>query len=69
MPASPAPQTITASTADEANTLLNIVVEEFQHLARQDPGCGILVTKTGPGQFTVELSEHVPYGLTLQAVV
>jgi len=44
--------------------LLNVMVEEFQHLARQDHSCGILVTRTGPGQFTVELSEQVPYGLT-----
>ncbi|MEO5778915.1 MAG: hypothetical protein ABIQ22_03960 [Arthrobacter oryzae] len=67
MTTSPAPATITASTVHEADTLLDVVVEEFQHLARQDRRHGILVTKTGPGKFTVELSDHVPYGLTLEA--
>ncbi|MET4147499.1 hypothetical protein [Arthrobacter sp. UYCo732] len=67
MNTSPAPTTITASTVNEADTLLDIVVEEFQHLARQEGHCGILVTKKGPGKFTVELSDHVPYGLTLEA--
>lgn len=55
---------ITASTVRDADRLLDLVVEELQHLARQDYRCGILVTKTGPGQFTAELSEQVPYGLT-----
>lgn len=55
---------ITASSASDADKLLDLVVEELQHLARRDHRCGILVTKTGPGQFTAELSEHVPYGIT-----
>ncbi|MFD1214840.1 hypothetical protein ACFQ36_22700 [Arthrobacter sp. GCM10027362] len=67
MPITLVPRKVTASTVDEADMLLNLVVEEFQNLARQDPGCGILVTRTGPGQFTVELSEQVPYGLTWEA--
>lgn len=60
-------RSITAFTPAQADTLLNIVVDELQHLAGQDRHCGILVTKNGPGQFTVELSEHVPYGFTLEA--
>lgn len=55
---------ITASSASDAYKLLDVVVEELQHLAKEDYGCGILVTKTGPGQFTAELSAHVPYGIT-----
>ena len=62
-----ASRNITASTADEAGLLLDLVVEEFQQLARRDPGCGILVTRKGPGRFTVELSEQVPYGVTWEA--
>jgi hypothetical protein len=52
---------ITASTVNEAGKLPNLAVEEVQHLARRDHDCGIVVTRTGAGQFTVELSEHVPY--------
>ncbi|NKX51513.1 hypothetical protein HER39_13225 [Arthrobacter deserti] len=60
----PTRQEITAASNDEADQLLNAVVEEMQHLAGQEGTCGILVTKTGPGQFTVELSEDVPFGVT-----
>ncbi|SDR29997.1 hypothetical protein [Arthrobacter crystallopoietes] len=59
---------ITALSTAEAHQLINIAVEELQHLARQEGSRGILVTRTGPGQFIVELSENVPYGLTLEAV-
>ena len=57
-------QKIRATTVDEADQLLNVVVHELQSHARQEGLHGILVTKTGPGQFTVELNEHVPYGIT-----
>jgi hypothetical protein len=59
---------ITATTAEEAQRLLDIVVEELRHLAVNEGTHGILVTKTGPGQFTVELSDNVPYGITEEAV-
>jgi hypothetical protein len=59
---------ITATTAEEAQRLLDIVVEELQRVAVEEGTHGILVTKTGPGQFTVELSEGVPYGVTEEAV-
>jgi hypothetical protein len=61
-------QSITASSIEEADRLLNAVTEDLQHLARQEGNLGILVTKTGPGQFTIELSDNVPYGLTLEAI-
>lgn len=62
------PTKITATTVDEANQLLDIVVDELKHHAIKEGTHGILVTKTGPGQFTVELSEDVPYGVTEEAV-
>jgi len=64
----PARQDITAGSNDEADRLLNAVVEEMQELARYDGACGIRVTKTGPGQFTVELTEDVPFGITEEIV-
>jgi hypothetical protein len=60
-------RSLTAFTPAQADTMLNTVVDELQHLAGQDCRCGILVTKNGPGRFTVELSEDVPYGVTLEA--
>jgi hypothetical protein len=59
---------ITATTAEEEQKLIDIVVEELRPLAVEAGTHGILVTKTGPGQFTVELSEDVPYGITEEAV-
>jgi len=67
MVVTPARQEVTAGSNDEADRLLNAVVEEMQELATQDGVCGILVTKTGPGQFTVELTEDVPFGVTEEA--
>ncbi|MCG2624709.1 hypothetical protein LVY72_22735 [Arthrobacter sp. I2-34] len=60
----PAGGKIPTSAADQADMLLDLVVEELRHLARQDRSCGILVTRTAPGRFCVELSDQVPYGLT-----
>jgi hypothetical protein len=68
MTAATAQKKITATTADEAQRLLDIVVEELRHLAVAEGTHGILVTKTGPGQFTVELSEAVPFGVTEEAI-
>jgi hypothetical protein len=62
-------QNITASSVEEADRLLNAAVKELQDLARPEGSAGILVTQTGPGQFTVELSHNVPHGLTLEATV
>lgn len=58
---------ITATTASEAQQLLDIVVDEVRGLAVKEGTHGILVTRTGPGQFTVEMSEDVPYGITEEA--
>lgn len=59
---------ITATTVDEAQGLLDIVVDELQRHALEERSQGILVTKTGPGQFTVELSDKVPFGVTEETV-
>jgi hypothetical protein len=64
----PAQKKITATTTHEAERLLDTVVEELQRHAIEEGTHGILVTKTGPGQFTAELSEDVPYGITEEAV-
>lgn len=39
-----------------------IVDEAVQH-ALANPGHGVLVTRKGPGTFTVELSDEVPQGM------
>ncbi|MFT4471335.1 hypothetical protein ACMX2H_15640 [Arthrobacter sulfonylureivorans] len=62
-----ATKSLTAQTASEAHDLLNAAVEELQKIAAIDADCGILVTRTGPGQFTVELSDDVPYGITQES--
>lgn len=59
---------ITATTVDEAQRLLDIVVDELQRHAVEEGAQGILVTKTGPGLFTVELSDDVPFGVTEETV-
>ena len=39
-----------------------LVGDAIQH-ALVNPGCGILVTRKGPGTFTVELTDEVPQGM------
>jgi hypothetical protein len=60
--------TICATTRSEADEKLNSSVQQLRDLAREDPTRGILVTKRGAGRFTVELSDHVPYGQTWESV-
>lgn len=59
---------ISARTRSEADAKLNSSVQELRDLARENPTRGILVTKRGAGHFTVELSDHVPYGETWESV-
>jgi hypothetical protein len=59
-------QNITASNVHEADRLLNAAVEKLKYAALTEGGAGILVTRTGPGQFTVEVDRNVPYGITLE---
>jgi hypothetical protein len=46
---------------------LNSAVELARHQAMQDGRHGILVTRLGPGSFTVALSAEVPYGVTQES--
>jgi len=68
-PAAPAAKLeISATHPDEADDKLNAAVRELQLRARADGSRGILVTRTGAGRYTVELSPDVPYGFTEEAV-
>lgn len=62
------PTKVTATTATEAQQMLDRVVDELKRHAIKAGTRGILVTKTGPGHFTVELSKDVPYGITEETV-
>lgn len=55
---------ISAVTQSEADEKLNAAALELQHLAKDNPVRGILVTRLAPGRYAVELSSEVPYGLT-----
>lgn len=58
--------TIAVVSRSEADDRLDAGVEHLQRLASVGKTRGILVTRKGAGQYTVELSEAVPYGLTMQ---
>lgn len=56
---------VTATTRADEDKKLNAAIVELQHLAFANPTRGgILVTRLGSGQFDVQLSAEVPYGLT-----
>lgn len=59
---------ILATTRPEADEKLNASIQQLQALAQENPVRGILVTKHGPGRFTVELNDRVPYGETWESV-
>lgn len=46
---------------------LSAAVEMARHEAMKDRRQGILVTRLGPGSFTVALSTNVPYGITQES--
>jgi hypothetical protein len=46
---------------------LDSAVELARHQATKDGGHGILVTRLGPGSFTVTVSADVPYGITQES--
>lgn len=68
MGAAPHCLTISATTRSEADEKLDSSVQQLRGRARENPTRGILVTKRGAGQFTVELSDQVPYGQTWESV-
>ncbi|WP_427006034.1 hypothetical protein [Pseudarthrobacter sp. H2] len=43
---------------------LQAAVRHLQEIAVLTGTHGILITRNGPGNFTAELSEHVPFGMT-----
>lgn len=59
---------IQATTRSEADEKLDASIQQLRALAQENPVRGILVTKHGPGRFTVELNDHVPYGETWESV-
>ena len=59
---------IVATTRSEADEKLNSSIQQLLALAQENPVRGILVTKHGPGRFTVELNDQVPYGETWESV-
>jgi len=60
--------TVLATTRSEVDDKLNVSIQRLRVLAQENPARGILVTKRGPGRFTVELSDQVPYGETWESV-
>lgn len=59
---------IQATTRSEADEKLDASIQQLRALAQENPVRGILVTKHGPGRFTVELNDQVPYGETWESV-
>jgi len=59
---------IVAADPLEAEEHLTAAIRELQRLAEAEKRRGILVTSTGNGCFTAELSDAVPYGFTHEAV-
>jgi hypothetical protein len=59
---------IKAATVQECELQITAAVEDLQAIARKEGLHGILVTRTGPGCFTVELNECVPFGITEETV-
>ncbi|GAB5078370.1 hypothetical protein [Arthrobacter sp. AD-310] len=60
--------TIKATTRSEADDKLNASIYQLQAMTQESPFRGILVTRHGPGHFTAELSDLVPYGETWESV-
>lgn len=59
-----AQRAISAADPAEAERLLNAAEQELRTLSMRHRERGILVTRTGPGSYTAELSSRVPYGTT-----
>ena len=57
---------ITGDTGDTIQTDLNTAVDIVKIQAIQEGRHGILVTRHGPGNYTVAISPEVPYGRTLE---
>ncbi|MEO5316173.1 hypothetical protein PV772_18995 [Pseudarthrobacter sp. CC12] len=56
----------------ERNSLddtLNAAVRDLQTVAKLSGTLGIIVTRNGPGSYTAELTEKVPYGITREVIL
>lgn len=58
--------TVTATDPESRDLKLEAAVAAIKEQGRMDGQKGILVTRHAPGSFTVELSNDVPFGLTLE---
>jgi hypothetical protein len=59
---------VVTSDARMLDRALNSAEATLRPLARQR-GTGILISRLGPGQYVVEASASVPYGITHQRVL
>lgn len=57
---------ITGDTAATIQADINTAVELIKIHAIEEGKHGILVTRHGPGNYTVAISSNVPYGQTLE---
>ncbi len=62
------PLRVIASDAEALERELTEALALAQERAMTARCCGILVTHEAPGQFTVSISDAVPYGITQQRV-
>jgi hypothetical protein len=60
---------ITAANAAEADYLLDRAAGSLQRQAAGGDRRGILAIRRGAGQYTLELSDAVPYGMTREVLV
>lgn len=61
------PESITVKVASRTSmdSALDEAVQTLSQRARSSR-CGILVTRSGPGDFTVSVDRSVPFGTTLE---
>lgn len=59
-------RTLEVRVSDTAamETELAAAIDAVQQAALAERRCGILITRHGTGQYTVSLSDDVPFGLT-----
>lgn len=60
------PLTIKVTNRNDMELELDKAVSALREQAVIEHRCGILVTRQGVDQFTVALSESVPFGLTVE---
>lgn len=58
------PVEVTVSDTPAMEAELSAAVDAVLESALEERRCGVLVTRRGPGSFTVSLSHDVPFGLS-----